>query len=291
MDDFLKTNKRKSLSLLAVARSLLFWGAGAVAAFLLLSSAVRRADRTAFKEMLASLKSAKKGDKVYWGSSFGGAVKTQKTDGSSVDMIKGKPEDIAAADLTSKLGGAATVKGILTPEDARKRVSGLAIGPDEVGGERAALAGKGQDMGPTPAYATRAFFAGNGGASNIGDHLKAALEAVEVPAVAGRSVAPSPGRIPKARALAFRDQGKMRIENNFIEDINHPLTQLAKGVVVAQGARAANSYEAAAGSIDAVYDGLRPERSRLVKDAASLPRVDGASIPRIPGDAVVRLKN
>lgn len=305
MTDFLTSNKRKSLSLLALARGIVLWGGAALASFLILAPAglsikavevfstlAGRTDRKAFSAMLASLKAAKKDDPVYFGSHFGGASTLSKAGGSSVAMIKGRPEDIAAADLTSKLGGAVTVKGILTPEDARKRVNGLSISPDEVGGERETLAagGKAQDLGATPAYATKSFFAGNGGAAHTGDHLKAALEAAEVPAFAPRDGGPTPGRIPKAQALAFRDEAKMLVESNAIEGINRPLTQLAQGQVAAQGAKAARTSEAAAGSTAGIYDGLRQERSRLVRDAASLPKVDGASVPRIPGGAEVKLK-
>lgn len=156
--------------------------------------------------------------------------------------------------------GGLAVRGVLTPDEARKTGFGLSVRPEE-----------------WPSY-----LAASGSAQTV-DRMQSALDYTQSREV-GKSLliarSPQAGRVNKAQLVFHFADAQRSVESNRIEGANIAMTQLADGQLRAVEART-GAHEYAAASSGAIYDGNDSSRPRA-KDASVLPRVDGASIPRIP---------
>lgn len=284
MPGFLRTRNGVLLSLLVVS-SLIFALPSSVTERAL--SLFSRSGKRALGDLFASKK--EKGGA--WGGALFGGVSASGPQGSSVAMVTGNPGDIKSVNFNDKIKGGTTVKGILTPGESRRRRAGIAIGLEEMSGEREslALAGKTADLGGgSAAYAGKSLFAGEA-APESGDRLKTALQDAEVPGERGVKVAAGTGRIPKSLAKAYNEKGVAHMEENKVEGANEALTVLAEGKINSGAVKKTDGHENAAVTVAALFDGNRIGKPGAL-DNATAPRVDGASIPRIPNGLDFKLK-
>ena len=154
-----------------------------------------------YDDLLAAFKAAKSsgnGGGVGWGPFFGrGGASGAGAGGangapSSLDFVKGSKSDLdhgvgAGADAGGAGAGVQTVAGIVDPSDPKNKGNdAVAIGNEDLGGERESLAGGfmkglfGGGGGPGSsgdaslsggAFANKGFFSGNGGAAGASNTL------------------------------------------------------------------------------------------------------------------------
>ncbi|MCX5795689.1 MAG: hypothetical protein NTY77_09370 [Elusimicrobia bacterium] len=284
MSDFLERNKKRgilgmwlrgrrvlvallcltavSLALVFVSRSNLLTGSAGAAGSL--------------SRLRASFSAVKRDQGLSWATIFGRGPAAAGP--SSVEFVRG---DAAELGLVASPGAAAkSVRGILTPEDARRAGRGVALSDEDLEGQRAASA----DLGQPTAYAGRGFFAGSQGAEGrAGEDLRGALDGSDVPAAgAGGVRGVSPGRLPKAKGKALSVEMRASMDRSLLDSRAKSVTDLVQARDRASGSRAPDctaatgcTTEFAAANLGAVYDGNQVKAAS--PSSLSTPQVDGTS--------------
>jgi hypothetical protein len=228
-----------------------------------------------WSRLLASFGAAKRGQSFSLSAVFG--REPAATGPSSVDFVQGSAAEMGL--VASPAHAAKTVRGILTPEDARRAGNGVALTDEDLAGERAAAG----DL----AYANRGFFAGSQGAfGRAGEEQRGAFDGFDVPAAgAGRVQGASPGRLPRAKGARLSAEMRASLNQSLLAGNAKSVTDLAQahdraGLSRAPDCTAANgcTAEFAAANLGAVYDG-NSAGGAAAPSALSAPRMDGASQP------------
>lgn len=227
-----------------------------------------------WSRLLASFNAVKRDQGFSWAAILGRGPAA--TSPSSVDFVRGD-----AAEMGLVPGGAArTVRGILTPEDAKRAGRDVALGDEDLEGARAASA----DLAQPAAFAGRGFFAGSqGAAGRAGEQLRGALDGSDVPAAgAGGVRGVSPGRLPKAKGKQLSVGVLASMDRSLLDSSAKSVTDLVQArdrasISRAPDCTAANgcTTEFAASNLGAIYDGNQVKAASPA--GLSTPRVDGTS--------------
>jgi hypothetical protein len=149
--------------------------------------------------LLAAMRAAKDARNTGWGAFFqGGALGAGN--GDSLGMVRGSLADAAAGDanLAAKVKGGDTISGIMTPKEAKESGDGVALGREDIAGQRERSARAGAAMEGGQAYVAAGFLNVNGHAADP-DMVRATLGTGAVP-IASRGgtnvVRPAVGRNP-----------------------------------------------------------------------------------------------
>ena len=229
-----------------------------------------------WSRLLASFSAVKRGQGLSWSAIFGRGPAVAGP--SSVDFVRGSAAELGLVASPGRV--ARTVRGILTPEDARRAGAGVALSEADLEGQRAAAA----DLAQPAAYTGRGFFAGSqGAAGHAGEELRSAFDGSDVPAAgAGRVRGVSPGRLPRAQGSRLSVEMRASMDASLLASNAKSVTDLAQARDRASLSRAPDctavrgcTTEYAAANLGAVYDGNSV--GGAAPSALSAPRVDGTS--------------
>lgn len=244
-------------------------------------------------DLLAALKAARQaGAKSPWSLFSRGAG-----GGDSLGMVRGSQQDVlGAAALASKIKGGATVNGVLSPSDSRKRGLGVELSADDLAGgfvPTAAAGGFAGGAGPgVGAYAGRGLLTGGKVAPAQEEQAAAAaLKSAKVAKADGdKAVAEREGKMSK---MEFRQLQVNRFSYGARKDsdIGGPgsaLGSLADVRTRGQMARAPNCTkdngcppEYATNTSGSGYDGSRAGKraGSVIQAAPAVTGIDGISTP------------
>lgn len=118
-----------------------------------LARRIGRGSGTDFSNLMAAFRAARDQRNAGWGVFFDSEAAKRgrgaRGGASSIDMIKGGREDfLAGANLGNKIKGGESVGGILTPEDAGRTGEGVALGGEDLEGQRQAQLAAVGALGP-----------------------------------------------------------------------------------------------------------------------------------------------
>lgn len=256
------------------------WGLGGKRSFSELTSAFRAA------------KTAGSARSIGWGTFFGRPPELGVP--NSLEMVKGSRKDLEG--MAGGPAGGASVKGVLTPEDAKamRGADGVAISAGDLGGEREGFLGgvmKGLFGGGGGgaevlggAFAGKGFFSGRAGAGGrADDRERAALDSVGKVNVPRSSIAGgTAGRLSSMRAREINARALAGGKAAKSLGSNLSLTQLAEGkgratLAVDECVPPACPHEFAAAQTGAIYDGNALDNVGVLSSGTDTP-------PSVPVD-------
>lgn len=275
--------------------------------------------RPTFEGLMAAFKAAKDDRNAGWGVFFRGGSGSP-AGASGVDMVRGKPEDLAGAEATAKIKGGDSVSGISNPDQAAEAASGVEIADRDMSGERAGVIQAGFGMGANGneqaagsdaagraallaklggagAFAGKGFFDGSSGAPST-DRLKSALEGTSVPLAESAKVKGFAGKLSKKAIEEAKTKRGRAAHGNALRQCSGAkcaFRQLADGRSRTMMARDPNCTalngcpnEYATTNTGAVYDGNKVGPAApgvITAEAGAAPKLGDVDMPNVPSDA------